>query len=126
MGLSILSRLPVRVHHVAFRTDDLDALERFYANVIGLVVTRRNEGRSIWLEAGDTIVMLERRDAGEPGVPIGSKEMVAFAVTREMGNVRERLAKAGVEIEASTAYTLYVRDPDGRRIGLSSYPDELP
>jgi hypothetical protein len=31
-----------------------------------------------------------------------------------------------VPIEDRTAYTLYVRDPDGRRIGLSSYPDELP
>lgn len=113
----------MRVHHVAFRTDDLDALERFYARVLGLAVMRRNEGRSIWLDAGGAILMLERRDEDEPTVPSGSKELVAFAVSKEM---IARIEEAGIPIEARTAYTLYVRDPDGRRIGLSSYPDELP
>ena len=32
------------------------------------------------------------------------------------------LARAGVAVEAATEFTLYVRDPDGRRVGLSSYP----
>ena len=67
--------------------------------------------------------MLEKRDEGEPAVPAGSKDLVAFAVSSSM---IARLAAAGVVVEARTAYTLYVRDPDGRRIGLSSYPDELP
>lgn len=118
-----LSSPRVRVHHLAFRTDDLDALARFYADVLGLEVTRRSEGRSIWLDADGAILMLEKRDDGEPVVPPGSKELVAFVVSKA---VIERLERACVPIEARTAYTLYVRDPDGRRIGLSSYPDELP
>jgi glyoxylase I family protein len=113
----------VRVHHVAFRTDDLQALERFYTHVLGLAVLRRNEERSVWLDAGGSILMLEKRDGDEPSVPPGSKELLAFAVSAPM---IERLAAAGIAIEARTTYTLYVRDPDGRRIGLSSYPDELP
>ena len=117
-----LSSHRVRVHHVAFRTDDLEALARFYADVLGLTVTRRSEGRSIWLDAGGAILMLERREEGEPAVPSGSKELVAFAVSKAL---IERLEQARIPIEARTAYTLYVRDPDGRRIGLSSYPDEL-
>lgn len=118
-----LSSRRVRVHHVAFRTDDLPALERFYAGVLNLPVLRRNEERSLWLDAGGAILMLEKRDEGEPTVPAGSKELVAFAVSKA---VIERLEAERVPIEARTAYTLYVRDPDGRRIGLSSYPDELP
>lgn len=113
----------MRVHHVAFRTDDLETLERFYAGVLNLAVLRRTEGRSVWLDAGGAILMLEKRDDGEPAVPTGSKELVAFAVSK---NVIDRLEAARVTVEARTAYTLYVRDPDGRRIGLSSYPDELP
>jgi glyoxylase I family protein len=113
----------VRVHHVAFRTDDLEALERFYAEVLGLAVLRRSDERSVWLDAGGSILMLEKRDSNEPLVPAGSKELVAFSVSAPM---IERLGAAGIVIEARTAYTLYVRDPDGRRIGLSSYPDELP
>jgi glyoxylase I family protein len=91
--------------------------------VLGLIVTRRSDGRSLWLDAGGTILMLEARDEGEPDVPVGSKELVAFAVSPE---VLARVKEAGIAIEARTAYTLYVRDPDGRRIGLSTYPDELP
>lgn len=118
----------MRVHHVAFRTsrDQLGALERFYTHVLGLAVIRRNEGRSIWLDAGGSILMLEVRDEGEPNLPAGSKELVAFAVSTSDRAMIERLEEAGIVIEARTAFTLYVRDPDGRRIGLSSYPDELP
>lgn len=116
----------MRIHHLAFRTDDLDALEHFYARVLGLSVIRRNAGRSVWLDAGGSILMLERCGESEPAVPDGSMELVAFAIApRDREGVAARLAGAGLRIESRTAYTLYVRDPDGRRIGLSSYPDEL-
>jgi HSP20 family molecular chaperone IbpA len=36
-----------------------------------------------------------------------------------------RLTDAGHPIEGETAFTLYVRDPDGTRVGLSHYPDAL-
>jgi catechol 2,3-dioxygenase-like lactoylglutathione lyase family enzyme len=117
-------RLLVRFHHVAFRTKDLAALEDFYTRVLGLTVTKRSDGYSVWLDAGGVILMLERRDEDEPDVPPGSKELVAFALSPSSG-MSERLAAAGVAIEARTTFTLYVRDPDGRRIGLSSYPNEL-
>lgn len=116
----------MRIHHLAFRTDDLDALEHFYARVLGLTVLRRVPGKSTWLDAGGAIVMLERCADGEPAVPDDTMELVAFAIApRDRESVASRLSAAGVRIEARTAYTLYVRDPDGRRVGLSSYPDEL-
>lgn len=115
----------MRVHHVAFRTGDLGSLERFYVDALGLAVMRRQE-RSVWLDAGGTFVMLELRDDGEPAHPAGSKELVAFAVAPDARALTmERLDRAGVALEASTEHTLYVRDPDGRRIGLSSYPVPL-
>ena len=112
----------MRVHHVAFRTDDLERLERFYVDVLGFTVTRRTE--SVWLDAGGTILMLERRDESEPEVPPSTKELVAFEVTPDVG-IEARLAAAGIPVEDRTKYTLYLRDPDGRRIGLSAYPNEL-
>lgn len=116
----------MRIHHLAFRTDDLDALEHFYARVLGLTVVRRTPGRSVWLDAGGSILMLERCEDGEPAIPDDTMELVAFAIAaKDRADVAARLAGAGLRIEARTAYTLYVRDPDGRRIGLSSYPDEL-
>lgn len=70
--------------------------------------------------------MLELREPGEPAHPAGSNELVAFAIEPDTRALyTERLARAGVSIEATTDFTLYVRDPDGRRIGLSSYPSRL-
>jgi catechol-2,3-dioxygenase len=116
----------MRVHHLALRTLDLDRLERFYTQALGLAVVRRNEARSVWLDAGGTIVMLELRAEGEPGPTKGSLDLVAFAVARDSrAECMVRLAQAGVAVEASTDFTLYVRDPEGRRIGLSSYPEPL-
>lgn len=116
----------MRVHHLAFRTGDLAKLERFYVDALGLAVVRRDAARSVWLDAGGAVVMLELRDGGEPAPPEGSKELVAFAVEPDARALyMERLARAGVAVEGTTDFTLYVRDPDGRRIGLSSYPARL-
>jgi catechol 2,3-dioxygenase-like lactoylglutathione lyase family enzyme len=106
----------VRIHHVALRTPDLGRLERFYAGVLGLAVMRRDDARgSVWLEAGGAILMLERAGAAEPLVPAGTKDLVAFAVD-DLDPWRDRVA-----VEAETEHTLYFRDPDGRRVAVSTY-----
>ena len=116
----------MRVHHLAFRTDDLARLERFYVDALGLALVRRQDERSVWLDAAGALLMLERREPGEPATPAGSKELVAFEIAPDARALcTDRLRRAGVAIEASTEFTLYVRDPDGRRIGLSSYPVPL-
>ncbi len=111
----------MRIHHVALRTDDVARLERFYAETLGLHVTRRQGERSVWLDAGGTVLMLEQREAGEPAVDPRSMEMIAFAVEP----AQARALETALAVEARTASTLYVRDPDGRRVGLSAYPDVL-
>jgi catechol-2,3-dioxygenase len=118
--------IPVRVHHLALRTTDLARLEAFYAGALGLAVVRRDGARSVWLDADGAIVMLERAEPGEPGPPAGSMELTALAIEPDkLATYTYRLARAGVQIEGRTDYTLYVRDPDGRRVGLSSYPTPL-
>lgn len=112
----------MRIHHLAFRTRDLGRLEAFYSGVMALPVLDRKGERAVWLAAGDAVVMLERADEGEPGVPAGTMDFVAFDVEREARvGWLARLAEAGVAIEQQTEHTLYFRDPDGRRIGISSY-----
>jgi catechol-2,3-dioxygenase len=101
------------------RTTDLQRLEAFYAGTLGLTILRRDESRgSVWLDAGGAVLMLERASEREPGPPAGSQELLAFALdepaTRE--SWRAKLA-----VEAETEHTLYFRDPDGRRVALSTY-----
>jgi hypothetical protein len=67
--------------------------------------------------------MLEHARDGEPGMARGTMELVALAIDAgERTSWVDRLARYGVNLESETEHTLYFRDPDGRRLALSSYP----
>jgi glyoxylase I family protein len=112
----------MRIHHIALRTGDVARLEGFYGGLLGLVTRRREGDRATWLDAAEVVVMLERAEPGEPAVPERTMDLVAFEVDAgQKEAVAARLSAAGIPIEASTAHTIYFRDPDGRRVGLSAY-----
>jgi glyoxylase I family protein len=116
---------PLRIHHLALRTRDPGRLESFYVDLLGLRRTRTQGDLSVWLSSGDAILMIERAAEGEPPIPHGSMEMVAFGIpASERDTVVARLRDASVAIEAETRFTVYFRDPDGRRVGVSHFPDE--
>jgi catechol 2,3-dioxygenase-like lactoylglutathione lyase family enzyme len=107
----------VQIHHVALRTSDLPRLQRYYMEELGFAVVSRDEARgSVWLNAGGAVLMLERAEPGEPAIPAGSRELLAFAVDDK------EAWRGRVTVEAETRHTLYFRDPDGRRLAVSSYP----
>jgi glyoxylase I family protein len=125
-------------HHLAIQVRDLGAVERFYRETLGLAVLRRwpaQDGgpgeRSVWLDVGDgAFLALEivgdspatAKDAARPGL-----HLVALRIERAARAYwLRRLADAGVAVEARTAFTLYVRDPEGNHVGLSHWPDEAP
>ena len=114
----------MRIHHLALRVADPERAAAFYSGVLGLAEQRRlEEGgrlRAIWLRAGEALLMLERELRGA-GASEGSGHLVAFAVD-DLAGWREKLARAGVPVEDHTEFTLYVRDADGHRVGLSCYP----
>src|SRR5882724_10580560 len=123
---------PSRIHHLALRVGDPERSLRFYGGVLGLDEARRfDEGgrvRSIWLSVGDAVLMLEReiKCSGEAvrkgaGTEAGSGHVLVFAVA-DLAAWESRLAAAGVTIADRTAATLYIRDPDGHRVGLSVFP----
>jgi catechol 2,3-dioxygenase-like lactoylglutathione lyase family enzyme len=117
-------RIPVRIHHVALRVADCERAAAFYSGLLGLPERRRlrdGDGvlRAIWLQADGALLMLERALRGS-GVAEGSGHLLALAVD-DLADWQRRLAAAGVAIEDRTDYTLYVRDPDGHRVGLSTY-----
>ncbi len=126
---------PTGVHHVALFVRELGVMETFYRDVLTLPVMRRwseDRGvRSVWLDAGGgTFLALERapEQAGEPDA--GAAERPGFGVValriRTVDRVRwlDRLAAAGFAVYDRTPYTIYVRDPEGNRVGLSHWPEE--
>ena len=107
----------MKVHHVALRTRKLARVVRFYRDVIGLRVLRET-ARSTWLEMGGAILMIERAEKNEPIIPKGTKEFLCFAVRTKRDVSRW---KSRVRVEHETDFTIYFRDPDGRRVGVSCY-----
>ncbi len=109
------------IHHVALRVSDPERSAAFYAGLLGLVEVRRLEEagrvRSIWLRAEAVVLMLERALRGG-GPETGSAHVLAFAVD-DLASWEVRLREAGVPVDDRTAATLFVRDPDGHRVGLS-------
>ncbi len=121
-------------HHLAIQCADLAACERFYRDVLGLPVLRRwaAEGggdRSVWLAVGEGFLALERASvAQELGRWRDGKaglHLAAFRIGREERSVWEaRLAALGVPVVHRTRWSLYLRDPEGNRIGLTHYPED--
>jgi catechol 2,3-dioxygenase-like lactoylglutathione lyase family enzyme len=114
----------LKIHHLALRVEDPERSASFYAGVLGLLELRRfpaaDVTASIWLAAGDAVLMLERALRGA-GPEQGSGHLLALQVD-DLAVWEARLLAAGVAIDDRTAFTLYVRDPDGHRVGLSTYP----
>lgn len=113
----------MRVHHIALRCADIERTARYYTSVLDLrerARKYRSDGglRSIWLDAEGVVVMCESREASEPELHPSSLELVAFSV--DEGEL-ERLRVKMEPIEAETKFTLYARDPDGRRVAVSCY-----
>jgi catechol 2,3-dioxygenase-like lactoylglutathione lyase family enzyme len=108
----------LRIHHLALRVRDLDAAGAFYGGLLGLPELKR-DSRSVWLRAGDAVLMLERALRGS-GPEEGSAHVLALEVN-DLIEWEARLASAGVPIEDRTDHTLFVRDPDGHRVGLSTF-----
>jgi catechol 2,3-dioxygenase-like lactoylglutathione lyase family enzyme len=119
------------IHHLAVRTPELGAAERFYVDLLGLPVLERfsnpdGSPRSVWVALSeDAFLALERTPSGmarqddEPGW-----HCIALRIERaDRERWRERLAAAGHPIEHESDYTLYVRDPAGALVGLSHHPE---
>jgi catechol 2,3-dioxygenase-like lactoylglutathione lyase family enzyme len=112
------------LHHVALRTNSPTTLAEFYVRVCGLAAFPHTPANASgpWLHAGATIVMIEPRDAGEPGPTPGTMDLLAFRATQpDVNAVLAFLAGQRIEVESSTGFTAYFRDPDGRRVALSTY-----
>jgi glyoxylase I family protein len=123
---------PTAVHHVAIKVVDLPRAEVFYCGLLGLPVLRRwpmDDGRerSLWLDlGGGAFLALERADAdAEPKDEVAAG-MHLLALKIDAGDRAAwvgKLAAANVPVYQQTAHTLYVRDPEGNRVGLSHWPD---
>jgi catechol 2,3-dioxygenase-like lactoylglutathione lyase family enzyme len=119
------------LHHVAVGSADVERLAAFYRDVVGLrEIARHHTGegqvRSIWLDLGGAILMVEHTDKPArrvDGIDTGPF-LLAFRVSvAERRELERRLETNGHRIESRSAFTSYSRDADGNRVAFSHYPD---
>lgn len=118
------------LHHLALRVADPVRSARFYEAALGLRVLAEHAGadgavRSVWLALGEAVLMLERDiklpDPAGPGAAGPGSGHVLVVAAADLAEAEARLRAAGAEVADRTAYTLYFRDPDGHRVGVSVY-----
>jgi catechol 2,3-dioxygenase-like lactoylglutathione lyase family enzyme len=119
-----------RLHHLALGTSQVEGLARFYRELFGLAEAARYHGsdgalRSIWLDLGGALLMIER-SSSEPRHVEGVGQglfLIAFRVSpAERQRLERELESRGHAIESRTAYSSYSRDHDGNRIAISHHP----
>jgi glyoxylase I family protein len=128
--------VPLSFHHLAVQCADLEACERFYREVLGLTVLHRwprDEGgdRSVWLSLGADGEFLALERAAEAPAPQPWRDgkaglhLISLRIrVAERGAWEARLEAAGVPVIHRTRWTLFFRDPEGNRIGLSHHPED--
>jgi len=125
------------LHHIALGARDVARVAAFWRDLMGLperVRHHHEDGtlRSVWLGLGaQSVLMIEPLDVdGEPlEGPVVGKGPFLIALTVTEGahqDMVRRLEDAGHEVEGSTAYTTYVRDPEGNRAAVSHFPLRFP
>jgi catechol 2,3-dioxygenase len=121
---------------IALRVHDLDAMQRFYEQVIGLEVLRRFDNAAFFKLAdgfgGHTQVLALFDRSAQPGysglnAATTTVDHIAFEIERaDYDAERERLQALGLAVEtAEHAWvhwrSLYVTDPEGNRVELVCY-----
>ncbi|MCE9599162.1 MAG: VOC family protein [Spirochaetia bacterium] len=124
----------MKLHHVALVAEDVSRVAEFY-ETLGLKRIKEqsdNKGiRSVWLEIGESILMIERADLtlAKPIAGFHDKSpgyhLLAFRIQRKEKDFwMTKLSELRIPIVYFTDYTMYLMDPERNRIGLSFYGEE--
>lgn len=120
-----------RILETCLYATDLAASADFYADVLGLPLVSRVQGRHAFFRAGEAMFLLFRPEATESSTevpPHGARGSghVAFAVQAgELPRWRRHFHEHGIPIEREVEWprggkSLYVRDPAGNSVELAT------
>src|SRR5690554_2975346 len=127
-------RLMSLVHHIAVGVAQVEKIAAFYRAVFDLEERTRHhyaDGklRSIWLDLGGPILMIEHTKSRDEA-RLQSSDAVGvglFLLTFRAADAAARRAvevraeAAGQPIESRTEFSSYFRDPEGNRVAVSHY-----
>ncbi len=124
------------IDHAAISVRDLDASLKWYTEVLGLAVTRREyskPGIEYFLDCGPSLIGLIQGD------PAGASHLLAdgglggnhvsFRVDKnDFDAAVEELEKRGVTVKfhkkREKSWSVYFLDPDGNKLEITAWPGE--
>jgi catechol 2,3-dioxygenase-like lactoylglutathione lyase family enzyme len=124
---------PAAILESALYVSDLETAERFYAEILGLTVITRVDGRHVFFRCGSGVLLLfdavstrmsPAADAKLPVPPhgaVGQGHLCFSATAGEIDGWKDRLEARGVTIEADFEWpgggrSIYFRDPSGNSL----------
>jgi catechol 2,3-dioxygenase-like lactoylglutathione lyase family enzyme len=125
---------------IALRVTDLDAMQRFYQDVIGLTLLKRFETAAFFKIAdgygghAQVLALFDRaREPGYAGLNPATTTIDHLAFETDQADFdteRQRLQSLGLAVEtAAHAWvhwrSLYVRDPEGNQVELVCYDETV-
>jgi catechol 2,3-dioxygenase-like lactoylglutathione lyase family enzyme len=133
--------MKLELDHIVLAVSDMDAMLRFYLDVVGLAPHRVDEYRAgaalfpcARINASTIVDLLPQAPWSAAGATAATyPNLNHFCIALERGDwepLLARLERAGVEIEAGPmtlsgargdGTSIYVRDPDGNRVELRHY-----
>jgi catechol-2,3-dioxygenase len=116
-------------HHLAIKVREVERVAAFYRELLGLAEMARHRKpdgavRSIWLALPEMgFLAIEVAEASASGPSDAGLFLIAFRIDRdERGQILAELARRGISVDHQTRWTVYFRDPEGNRVGLSHHP----
>jgi catechol 2,3-dioxygenase-like lactoylglutathione lyase family enzyme len=119
------------LRHLALNVRQLEAMKRFYVDVLGFGVEWEPDADNIYLSSGIDNLALHRAPGGEPAGPGSGALDHLGLIVREPGDVdawAAFLESRGVPLDAKPrthrdgARSCYLRDPDGNHIQIIHHP----
>src|SRR5690554_85696 len=127
-------RLMSLVHHIAVGVAQVEKIAAFYREIFDLEERTRHhyaDGtlRSIWLDLGGPILMIEHTKSRDEArlQPSDAVGVGLFLLTFRAADaaarraVEARAEAAGQAIESRTEFSSYFRDPEGNRVAVSHH-----
>ncbi len=117
------------LRHLALNARDLDAMKRFYIDVLGFAIEWEPDADNVYLTSGRDNLALHRAASEVPAQP-GALDHLGLIVSSadDVDRWARYLESRGVTLAAQPkthrdgARSLYCRDPDGNTVQIIHHP----